>query len=182
MRSRTIFIRLKNGNEFFVNTMPDPNIKILIKESYLKAIENSVGTHIFNSLIVQYQDSGKTVDILQDGVFSCAFFVSSILVLSGLMDKPHTTVKTLKEKLEENKWQIVIGDAQPGDVIFWEKIKFEDGSENEHVGFATSDIEAISTSWTEHKVVHHSIALPTYEGSKPPRKITASYRNFSFSQ
>lgn len=53
--------------------MPNSNVKLLKKETYIKAIENSVGSKIFNTLYVQYEDSGKVEDILDDGNFSCAY-------------------------------------------------------------------------------------------------------------
>lgn len=139
--------------------MPDKNIKILRKGTYLKAIENSVGTKLFNSLIVEFQDSKEVKDILNDGEYSCAFFVSSILYLLGAIDKTHSTVKNLNKTLKNNnKWKEVnLNDLEGGDVIFWEKIKFEDGSEDTHVGFAVNKEEAVSTSYKKKAVDRHLI-------------------------
>lgn len=152
--------------------MSDKNIKILRKETYLKAIENSVGSKLFNSLFVEFQDSGKTADILNDGMYSCAFFVSSVLYLLGAMDKSHTTVKGILEICENNQdWLKVKPDnIEPGDLIFWEKIKFDDGSENAHVGFALSNQEAVSTDYKNKAVARHPII------SDNKRAIEAVYR------
>ncbi len=150
--------------------MPDPNITTLRKETYLKAIENSVGTKLFNSLFVQFKDSGKINDAMNDGMYSCAFFVSSVLYILRAIDKPHATVKGLRESLEKNsEWQKVDAkDIRAGDVIFWEKIKFDDSSENAHTGFALSDHEAVSTDYKQKMVVRHQIGTD--------RAIEAVYR------
>jgi hypothetical protein len=144
--------------------MPDDNIKIIYKESYFKAIENSIGSRLFNSVMVEYGDSGKVVDLLNDGELSCAFFVSSILYLNKMFDAPHVTVKSVKEILSKSdKWrEIYINDVDLGDVIFWEKIKHKDGTEHAHVGFALNSDESVSTSSnnksiTKHPLIHRPI-------------------------
>jgi hypothetical protein len=139
--------------------MADQNVEKLPKESYLKAIENSVGSRLFNSFFVRFKDTGKTTDIMNDGMYSCAFFVSSLLYLFGAIDKPSATVKSTLESLERNpKWQKVEAtDIQPGDVIFWEKITFDDGSENAHIGFALNKDEAVSTDYKQKLVARHPI-------------------------
>lgn len=154
--------------------MPDPNIKLLTKDTLLKVLENSVGSKMFNSLIVQYQDSGEVQDVLEDGSKSCAFFVSSVLALLGLIDKPHATVKTTVEKLPEFGWKEAAGAIEPADIIVWEKMNFENGEEHEHIGFAVNDKEAVSTSYLERQVTRHLIDF----GGK--RKVIAVYRNESF--
>ena len=152
--------------------MPDPNIKILYKETYLKAVENSVGSKVFNSLVVQFRDTNEVKDILLDGIYSCAFFVSSILYLVNAIDKPHATVKRLLETFEKGeKWKkVAINDLEAGDVIFWENIKFDDGSENAHVGFALNKEEAVSTDYKNKVVTKHPII------SESKRKIDVVYR------
>src|SRR5579872_7015225 len=112
--------------------MPDSNIKKLPKETYLKMIENSIGTKMFNSLFIHYQDTGKIADVMRNGEYSCAFFVTGLLAIFQMIDRPHATVKTLQSKLEEDdRWRHAGENSiEPGDVIFWEKVKFEDGSEN----------------------------------------------------
>lgn len=54
---------------------------IQIKENYFKFIENSIGGRMFNSLFVKKQEQEEIVDVLNDGEYSCAFFVSSVLFL-----------------------------------------------------------------------------------------------------
>lgn len=153
--------------------MPDSNITTLRKETYLKAIENSVGSRMFNSLFVRFEDSGKTADVLNDGMYSCAFFASSILCILQAIDKPHTTVEGLMKVLAESAdWQNVEAkDIAAGDVIFWEKMKFDDGSENAHVGFALAGNEAVSTDYKKKAVARHPIL-----SDDTGRAIEAVYR------
>jgi len=153
--------------------MPDANIQILRKETYLKAIENSVGSRLFNSVFVKFKDSGKTADILNDGMYSCAFFVSSLLYLFQAIDKPHATVANVMKFLETNeKWHKVDGgNNEAGDVIFWEKIVFDDGSENAHIGFAVSKDEAVSTDYKQKLIARHPIIR-----EQTKRGIEAVYR------
>jgi len=139
--------------------MSDSNIEVLKKETYLKVIENSIGSKLFNSLIVRLKDSGKTVDVLNDGEYSCAFFVSSVLALMQIINKPYSTVKTLIESIEsDDSWKKVDGDnVESGDVVFYKKVKFDDGSENAHVGFVLNKEEAVSTDYKNKMVNKHSI-------------------------
>ena len=140
-------------------------------------IENSIGTRLFNSVIVSYRDSDTVVDVLNDGEYSCAFFVSSVLTLVQFLDRPHTTVKTVRLKLEERGWsKIPAAEAELGDVIFWEKVKFDNGSENEHVGFVGNSTEAISTSYLERKVVRHDIFFRKEGADHLARAVSAVYR------
>ncbi len=139
--------------------MADSNIEILKKETYLKVIENSVNSKIFNSLFVRFKDSGEVKDIMNDGEYSCAFFVSSILFLIGVLNKHVATVQSLRKLIEEdNKWKRVeVAQIEAGDVIFWDKIKYEDGSENAHVGFVLNKEEAVSTDYKQKMILQHKI-------------------------
>src|SRR3989338_550605 len=120
--------------------MSDTNFEILWKETYLKAIENSVGSRFFNSLYVKDKQTGQMKDILEDGIYSCAFFVISLLYFFRVLEKSHSTVKGLYDALgKQSGWQNVGKDRiESGDVIFWEKIEFDDGTENARVGFAVN--------------------------------------------
>src|SRR3569623_1140484 len=116
--------------------MPDPNIERLPKETLRKMIQNAPDTRLFNSLFVRYKDSGEVKDACNDGEYSCAFFVSSLLTLTGYLERPHATVAGLREKMLGLPIQKVeLADAQAGDVIFWDKIVFDNGEANEPVGF-----------------------------------------------
>ena len=128
---------------------------ILYKESYLKMIENSVDSKLFNSIMVN--EGGRVYDLFGDGEFSCAYFVSGILTLSGLIPKVRATVKNLRAELIENENFVQVDEEQiqPGDIIFWSEFEFPDGSRNSHVGFYIEDGLAVSTSYLNKKVIQH---------------------------
>lgn len=132
------------------------NFKILAKETYLKMIENSVDSKIFNSIVVQDEDE-EVYDLLGDGEFSCATFVSGVLVLQGLIPKVRATVKNLRTELIENEKFIQIDEQeiQVGDIIFWQEFEFPDGSKNAHAGFYVGGDTAVSTSYQNKKVIKH---------------------------
>lgn len=153
--------------------MPDQNIQPLRKETFLKALENSVGTRLFNTMCVRFKDTGKVEDILNDGDYSCAFFVSSLLYLFGAINKPHATVANVMKYMDESdQWRRVgAADIAPGDVLFWEKVRFDDGTENAHLGIAVTPSEAVSVDYMKHAVARHPITR-----ASAPRKIEAVYR------
>lgn len=156
--------------------MPDPNIEILQKETYFKMMENSVGTKLFNSILVRFKDSGKIKDVSNDGMFSCAFFVSGVLYLTHYIDKTNSTVKSLRLALKEKGWKSVTNKPKRGDVVFWELVTFKDGTQNEHVGLALSSTDAVSTSYKKKKVVRHHITFGTTKKGSPKRAITEVLR------
>jgi len=50
-----------------------------VKKTYLSVIQNSVGIKIFQHLYIKDKKK-KTVDVVQGGRLSCAFFVSNIFI------------------------------------------------------------------------------------------------------
>lgn len=151
-------------------------MEILKKESYVKMIENSIGNKLFNSIIVREKD-GTIKDLLNDGEYSCALFVSSILFLHSLTQKNRSTVNNLEKDLSENPLFKISNEnnIEAGDVLFWESVTYEDGSQNRHVGFAISNAEAISTNYIEKCVVKHPITKEI-ENTGTIRKIEKIFR------
>ena len=158
--------------------MAATNLIKLKAKTYIKMIENSAGTRMFNSAFVRDKETSEELDILNDGEYSCAFFVSGLLTLFGVMDRPHATVKTLVKKLEEAEdWQEVSSnELKAGDVIVWEEIIFDDGSKYEHIGFYLDKDTAVSTDWGKRMVSLHHPTCGT-ENGKPKRPITRGFRN-----
>jgi hypothetical protein len=157
--------------------MPDPNIEKLPKETLIQMVKNAPDARLFNSLFVRYKDTGAVKDVCNDGEYSCAFFVSSLLALTGYLEKPHATVAGLRAKMLELPHTKIATTEEilPGDIIFWEKIIFEDGSENEHVGFALGNSRAVSTSFKKQCVVEHDLVVPGGVGTVS-RKIISVLR------
>lgn len=100
--------------------MPDENIEKLNQKNYVTMIANSVGTNMFRNFYVRFKDTGIEKDVMDDGDKSCAFFVSSILYLNGLIKKPHATVASVVKDMEENGWAKT-DKPKRGDVIVWEE-------------------------------------------------------------
>ena len=157
--------------------MTEVNFKLLQKETYLKMIENSVGSRLFNSLFVKFNDSGEVKDILNNGELSCAFFVSCVLTLVKMIDAPRTTVKSVLEFVGKNiNWQEVLDEPQNGDIIFWEELPETDGSTHGHVGFALNNLEAVSTSSKEHLVTKRHLTFGVDDQGQPTRKVLRKFR------
>lgn len=157
--------------------MPDPNLENQIKITYLKMIENSTNTRLFNSLYVLDKNKNKVFDALNDGELSCAMFVSGVLTMLGLIDRPHSTISTVLEKIADYGWkEIDPNNLAPGDIAVWEEVTFDDGTKNEHIGFILNNHEAVSTSYIEKKVIKHSLSFSERDGSNT-RKIIRNFRN-----
>lgn len=150
--------------------MADSNMEIQHKQTLLQMIKNAPGNRLFNSLFVSYKNSGEVKDVCNNGEYSCAFFTSSLLTINGYLERPHATVAGLRAKMLTFPFQkIELTDAQPGDVIFWDKIEHEDGTVTEHVGFV-SEHGAVSTDFATHAVMEHPIEQPGGL-NKPKRTI-----------
>lgn len=160
--------------------MADDNLEKNIYKTYIKMIENSEDTRMFNSLFVKEKDTGKEYDVLNDGEYSCAIFVSSLLTIFGLIDRPHSTVSTLINKLEEYSFTSVNDDPRPGDIIVWEKVKFNDGSMNEHIGFYLDENRAVSTNYLKKCVKIHHPNFNDADSTTKNRKIERIYRSEKF--
>ena len=137
-----------------------------LKKSYIAIIKNSVGSKIFQNFYVAENKHEK--DVLRDGKFSCAFFVSSILKLFNLINSPHCTVNGTIKDLEKSGWQKVKVSKKmlPGTILLW-----EEKDNHFHLGFYLGQQKAISNS-SENKfpIIHHW----TFNNS---RKIINAYSN-----
>jgi hypothetical protein len=146
-----------------------PNVELLRHDTYVGLIQNSIGAKLFQNLFAKV--NGKKMDILKGGEFSCAFYVSSLLVIAGFMKKPHATVKSTQKDLEASGWKRA---ARPkyGDILIWEAT--DTSKMHEHIGFYGGADKAISNSDTKHMPVLHHMYYGLKKG-KPNRKITAVY-------
>jgi len=146
--------------------------RLLIYDSYLKMIKNAVGTKMFRNLYLEKE--GRKIDITKngskEGYFSCAFFVSNVLLLWGLISKGHATVESTIKDIKKNGWKkIPKNKVKPGDVIVWEKTPAPDGTLHLHNGFYIGNKKAISNDSEKGMPVIHKWEF----GGK--RKIIAIY-------
>jgi hypothetical protein len=151
----------------------DMKIDLLKYESYLKMIKNSVGSKMFRNLYVLR--GKRKIDATEDGELSCAFFVSNLLLIWGLISEGHATIKSTIKDMQKNGWKkISLEKIRPGDVIVWEDKKSERRRHHSHVGFFIGKKEAISHSDGVKAISAHHW---TYDDK---RKIIAAYRHPKF--
>lgn len=146
----------------------------LLLKNYLAMIGNSLGAKMFRNYFLEI--NGQEKDILEDGRLSCAVFVSSILILCGLIEGPprgpHSVVKSLIKNLEDSGWK-KIRQPRPGAVVIWEPMKIGERT-NDHAGFFWEKDEAISNRIEMFAPVKHHWTYGTKNG-QPVRKVTAVY-------
>jgi len=128
------------------------DVKIILKESYIKAIGNSVGSNLFRNLFAHV--NGKKKDILEDGVLSCAAYASSILYLFKLIADTHTTVKGTVADLVKSGWT-EIKKPKEGAVLVWEAGKFGGRDAHKHIGFYIGKNKAISNGFKKRRPILH---------------------------
>ncbi len=126
--------------------------KRLYFKTYIQVIHHSVGSHLFRNFYVKSLEKGE-FDALNDGENSCAFFVSSILVIFKKLKGIHGTVESTVKDLIDSGW-IEVKNPKVGDVLVWEAEQFDDGLK-EHIGFSIGSGIAISTSRKEKSPVEH---------------------------
>ena len=137
-------------------------VKPLLRDTYLAVINNSVGTAMFRNFYAEVD--GVRSDIMRDGDLSCAFYVSAVLKMFGYISRLHGTVDGAVEDMRTSGW-VDTKEPKPGDVIVWEKKKFDNGEEHNHMGFYLGENKAISNSDRERVPVIHEF--------EPGRKVEA---------
>jgi len=126
-------------------------IELLLYDTYLAFIKNSVGSKSFRNLYL-LQDNRK-IDALNNGQFSCAVFVSWVLRIFYLIKEGHATVEGLMEDLKKSGWY-EIKKPKIGSILVWEEI-FLNGTLNRHMGFYVGNKKAISNSRNKKTPVKH---------------------------
>lgn len=114
---------------------------LLIPETYLAVIKNSVGSNLFRNLYAKV--NGKRTDITRNGELSCAFYVSSVLLLFKLIKEGHATVDSTVRDLKKSGWK-EIKKPKIGSVIVWGKVDFGNKDSHKHIGFFIENNKAIS--------------------------------------
>lgn len=141
--------------------------RVNLYKTYISLIKNSERTKIFRNCFVYNK---RVKDSTENGRLSCAFYVSSILYLTGLISKVHLSVKGAVRDMKRNKW-FEIKRPKKGSVILWEK---KEG--HYHLGFYIGKNKAISNSSTLGKVKIHHLTF------KNKRKIQSIFWNKKLSR
>lgn len=102
---------------------------------------------------------------MKNGELSCAFFVSSLLIILQLIARMHGTTEGTIRDMRESGWR-EIKKIKTGAVLIWEKRKG-----HAHIGFFIGTNKAISNSTTRGYPVTHHFTYGATKG-KPKRKIT----------
>lgn len=129
------------------------NISSPIFDTYLAVIKNSLGSKLFRNFYAKV--NGKRADIMRNGELSCAFHVSSILVLFQFVKGVHATVDSTVKDLQRSGWK-VIKRPKIGSVLVWEKIDFGNRDIHKHIGFYIGNNKAVSNSFKRGYPVIHS--------------------------
>ena len=145
------------------------------KKNFLLSVKNSIGSQLFRS----YLDKEGN-DVLKDGDLSCAYYISSILLLHGLIDRPHFTVDGTLYAMENAGWH-KITNPKPGCIIVWGSVN-QDGSNHKHLGIYLGEGQAISNRSSlgmpgEHSLHHSGLDK---DGHKKKVPILAMYWHSAF--
>lgn len=151
-----------------------PELEIF--RSYRAAIENSVDSNFYRNLY--FRINGTSIDVLDDGDLSCAFFVTTILYLFGLITERHTTVVSTVEDMRASGWY-EIKEPRAGAIIHWGYKKNDDGTQGKHhhVGFYIDTEHAISNDSPSRVVAVHHPTYGTFPDGEARRDILAYYWN-----
>ena len=119
---------------------------------------------------------GALVDVLEDGVKSCACYVSNIILDVKdykLIKEGHCTVDSTICDMKRSGW-LTIDKCRPGAIIVWEEMLHATGNTCGHIGFYFSNKQAISHRDDTRTPRPHHYTYGTKNG-KPVRKIEAIY-------
>lgn len=144
-----------------------PKPERLVQKTFLSTIRNSVGSKIFRNFFLK--ENGRTFDAMNAGDLSCAFYVSGILTMFGLIKSLHGTVVGTEKDLIDSGWQKT-NAVTPGCVLIWEA---EAGASDphQHIGFYIGRNLAVSNSSAQRKIAKHHW---TYNDT---RKVEAMYQH-----
>jgi len=118
---------------------------LALRESLLEVLKGSIGSSMFRKL---YRLRGNVMieDVINDGDLACAFFVSTILSMFGLISGGvHTTVRVTLEDMKESGWRQA-KTAHALAVVVWGEKQGDDGSPHLHIGICINEHSAIEHS------------------------------------
>lgn len=128
--------------------------RLLLLQNYLAVIKASVGSQMFRRLY--FKVGRKKIDVLRDGDLSCAFFVSTILKLFGLISEIHTTVAGTVEEMKRTGWKKIPvkgrsasgGKLEVGCIVVWAAKRQPPSWEpHKHIGFYIGNGRVISNDY-----------------------------------
>jgi len=133
--------------------MPDTTLQKLTRKNLLHGVRSIIGSELFRHLYVRNKTTGEEFDAVDDGQFSCALVVSSVLALNGLLDRPHATVTTTLKIMQENGWQ-KINQPKPGAIVEWAA-----HDSHAHIGFVLTETSCVSNSDHARTPIEHPFTM-----------------------
>ena len=121
-------------------------------DTYIATVKNSIGSKMFRNLYAKV--NGQKTDIVQNGNLSCAFYVSSILVLFKLIKEVHATVNGTVRDMKKSGWTET-KKPKIGCVLVWQEADFTNGSLHKHIGFYMGNEKAISNNYKKGYPIKH---------------------------
>lgn len=125
------------------NSNEQKKVTPLLFDTYMAMVENSIGTNMFRTAYAEV--GGEKKDVTINGGLSCAFFVSSVLVILKLIKEMHITVAGTVRDLENSGW-VEIPEPRMGAVVVWKIFDSGDGDPHPHIGFSLGGSDVISNS------------------------------------
>ena len=129
--------------------------------TYLAMVVGAVGSNQYRTLYVRSPEGLK--DVIDDGDLACAYFVSSILTLCGLMnDGVHTTVDETIRDLESSGWEKIYV-LRPGCIVVWGKKFRSVGPGHRHIGFSIGEGTVVSNDFfsgspRQHPLIEYDVS------------------------
>lgn len=144
-------------------------------KNFLLSIRNSIGSQLFRS----YLDKEGN-DVLHNGDLSCAYFISSILCLHGLIDRTHFTVPGTLFAMEKAGWY-TITNLKVGCIVVWGSVH-QNGADHKHLGVYIGDGQAISNRSSLGMPGEHALHYSGLDkaGAKKKAPILAYYWHPAF--
>ena len=140
--------------------MTTENVIPMLIDSYMAMIKNSLGSNLFRNVYAIV--NGVKIDITNNGELSCAYFVSSILLILKLIKEVHVTVSGTIKDLESSGWS-EISKPRTGSIVIWEEKDFGNNSSHKHIGFYIGNQQAISNDFRKGYPIQHALE---YENRK----------------
>jgi hypothetical protein len=133
-------------------------------KNYISLIEGLPGSKLFQHVYAR-EDKSEEIDIMQGGVLSCAYVVSSVLKIIDWIDRPHATVISTVKWLKNNGWSETKVPVA-GTIVVWPV----SNKNPAHIGFYLDENRYVSNSSFEKLPVLHSAAL--FDGRLPDFYLT----------
>lgn len=146
-----------------------PTVHVLHADTYLAMIQGSVNTNAYRHAYALVD--GVRQDVANDGEYSCAFFVTSVLLRFQLLKEPHLRVQGTVADLVASGW-IDAMEPKIGDILIWEPVTETDGAEHLHIGFYVGSDQAISNRPKQHSPQEHHWTFGNHEDGSVKRVVT----------